>query len=720
MKPIVFDLETSISTGPHGPDFRDPTNDFYTIIYGDVPARVVCEHNSQGFGRMLPNGMVELLATKDVIVGHNLGFDLSYIFHLKEFKDFISRGGVIWDTQVAEYILTAQQHQYSSLADLQEKYLGSVKKVEKISGLFKKGIGADKIVQSGTKRRRLWNQYEEYCRLDGATTLEIFKQQYIRAKQENMLQIVQLYQDYLLSLINMTTSGIQLDMGACEQTLTDFNLKHIEYLEQAQELIKPLWNNPRLPKFNINSPDHKSAILFGGEIKNILRTNVGKYKNGNEKYSNVEHKIWVDGFQLSPIAFSRNTKKQGVYATDNAVMQCIEANSKNERVKKYCGLQKEAMMYKKAAKTYVEAFINLSVNGTLYPNFNNVATTTGRLSSSKPNMQNVSKRNKFGKVLHRLFVAPPGWKCIQIDFSQLEVWVMAWLSGDPLLQKHLLEGIDMHCVRLGYYNEDKTYDEIYKLCKVLQDPHWNGERSKAKTVSYQMAYGAMPPKVAESTGLPLETVELIFAKEAETYPNTVKLGDNVMKSIQRTATFSLGKNIPGSQKKGASGHKFYKNIELLPIFDKDGNIRYTKDEFRKVGYWTSPTGKKYHFLQNGRMFKGSVSKGFSFTQPKNYPMQGTAADIQGATTAELLRLLIKHPDKIKMINEVHDSKWFYVKEEFVSQIIPMIRDKIENISAIFSRRFGRDVPFRFPVDVEIGDNFADMERYDETIYQKQA
>jgi hypothetical protein len=232
-------------------------------------------------------------------------------------------------------------------------------------------------------------------------------------------------------------------------------------------------------------------------------------------------------------------------------------------------------------------------------------------------------------------------------------------------------------------------------------------------VSYQMAYGAMPPKVAESTGLPIETVELIFAKEAETYPETVKLGERVMDSIKRTATFSLGKNIPGSQKKGVSGHKFFKNIELLPIFDKEGNIRYTNEEFRKVGYWTSPTGKKYHFLQNGRMFKGSVSKGFSFTQPKNYPMQGTAADIQGATTAELLRLLIKHPDKIKMINEVHDSKWFYVKDEFAPQIMPMIRDKIENISAIFSRRFGRDVPFKFPVDVEIGDNFADMEKYNE-------
>lgn len=706
MKPIVFDIETSISKGSHGPDFRDPTNDFYTIIYGNHPDRVVCEHNTSGFGRILPNSMLDILSISDVIVGHNLCFDLSYIFCLKEFKDFILRGGVIWDTQVTEYMLTAQQHQYASLAELQEKYLGQKKKIEKISSLFKKGIGADKIVQRGTKCRRLWNQYQEYCRLDGSTTLKIFKQQYIRAKQENMLPIVQLYQDYLLSLVNMTCSGIQLDMGACEQTLTDFNLKHIEYLEQAQELIKPLWGNPRLPKFNINSPDHKSAILFGGEIKNVIRTKVGMYKNGNEKYSNVEHKIWVGGFGV-PKLYTKATKKDGVYTTDNSVMLNIAANINNERVKKYCELQKEAMMYKKAAKTYVEAFINLSVNGVLYPNFNNVATTTGRLSSSKPNMQNVSKRNKFGKTLHKLFVAPTGWKCVQIDFSQLEVWVMAWLSGDPLLQKHLLEGIDMHCVRLGYYN-DKSYDELVRLCKTEAVDEWVKARSAAKTVSYQMAYGAMPPKVAESTGLSLETVQLIFEKEAETYPNTVKLGDTVLRSVKNSCNFSFAKNITKSQTRGLG---FSNGIELLPIFDNGGNISYNAGEYRKVGYWSSPTGKKYHFLQNGRMYKGNVSKSFSFTQPKNYPMQGTAADIQGATTAELLKLLIKHPDKIKMINEVHDSKWFYIKEEYVDKIIPKLREIIEDVPKIFKERFNIDIPFRFPVDIEIGDNFADMKSF---------
>lgn len=291
MKPMVLDLETSISKGPHGPDFRDPSIDFYTVIYGNTPDNVVVEHCKDGFGRKLPANMSSMLTTSDIIVGHNLSFDLSYIYYLQEIKDFILRGGIIWDTQVAEYILTAQQHQYASLSDLQEKYLGSKKKVEKISKLYAIGVGANRIIKAKNKCHRLFKQYEEYCHLDGRTTLQIFKQQFIKAKRENILAVIRLYQDYLLSLINMTCSGIELDMNKCEKTLADFNLKHIEYLEKAQNLIKPYWNNDRLPKFNINSPDHKSAILFGGEIKNVLRTKVGKYKNGNDKYSNVEHKI---------------------------------------------------------------------------------------------------------------------------------------------------------------------------------------------------------------------------------------------------------------------------------------------------------------------------------------------------------------------------------------------------------------------------------------------
>lgn len=705
MKVLVFDLETSISSGPHGPDFRDKSNDIYTTIFGATPDDISIVHSPRGAGRQLPTQMCDALKTCDVIVGHNLGFDLSYIFKTDAIQNFILRGGRIWDTQVAEYILTAQQHQFSSLSELQAKYLGASEKIDRISKLYKKGVGADKILQASRRCPRLFAMYEKYCYSDGASTLKVFKQQYIKAKNESMLAIVELYNDYLLALTNVTCTGVKLDMIACEKTLQEFNLKHIEYLEQAQECIKPLWQARDLPQFNINSTDHKSALLFGGEVKNTIRTYVGKYKNGNDKYKNIERKIHIDGFKV-PKSLSRKTKKAGVYVTDDAVMQNISSKTKNPVLKKYCDMQKEAMMYKKAAKTYVEAFLNLSVDGILHPNFNNTSVVTGRLSSSKPNMQNISKRNKFGKTLHRLFVAPDGWECVQIDFGQLEIWVAALLSQDAQLIDDLKSGLDMHCMRVALM-EQCEYNHAVHMCKESEDAEWVSKRTAAKTFSYQRAYGAGVNKLVEFTGLSKEQIESLIEKEEIRYPDSSNLWLKVKQSIEDSYEFSKSCNIPLSQR----GRNILGDYELLPIFNEKNDVYYDKENIQKLGFWKSPTGKKYHFPQTGNVGKFGLRRGVTPTIMKNYPMQGTAADIQAATTARILKLLIKHKDKIQMINEVHDSKWFYVKKEYSNLIIPRLQSIIQDIPTIFKERFNLDVPFNFPVDVEIGPNFADMKTF---------
>ncbi len=711
MKLLSFDCETSIGTTIHGPTYRDPKNDIFTQIWASNEEWVGVAHAEQGWKRVLYQTIEDELWDTDYLIGHNIGFDLSYIWHNQALKDYILRGGKIWDTQVAEYLLTGQQHAFSSLAELQLKHLGQIEKPTRISLLFKKGIGADKIIAAQRRCPKLWDLYNKYCKLDGITPIKIFNHQHSIAKTANMISIIELYNDYLLAIINMTCSGIHVDIKQCEKTLRDFNLKHIELLIQAQEILKKYWDNPKLPEFNMNSPDHKSAVLFGGNIKIIEREQIGVYKNGNPRFKNNEKLLWVDGFRI-PSSISSPGKKFGLHSTDNNVMQKIAAGTKNPQLKKYCELQKQSMMYKKAAKTYCQAFIDRSVGGILYPNFNNTLTTTSRLSSSAPNMQNISKRNEFGKILHSLFISPPGWKCVQIDFSQLEIWVLAFLSGDGLLTKHLLDGIDLHTVRLQYYNPDMSYEELYKLAKVDKDPYWDKQRTYAKTVSYQMAYGAQPKKVVESTGLDMEIVETIFKKEAETYVDAANFGNIVRKEVENSVDYSRANNIPAIQKKGKDGSRILGNVELLPIFDKQGNITYTNQEIRCSGYYISPTNKRYHFLDSGRIFKGHLSRSFSFTQPKNYPMQGTAADVQGATTAELLKALLTKGDRIRMINEVHDSKWFYVREDVLGPCIKWLKETIEDVPKIFKRRFDLDVPFKFPVDIEVGDDFGHMEKYD--------
>lgn len=312
MRIMSFDTETSIGHTVHSSTFRDPNNDIYTQIWGWSEDNVEVLHDQLGFNRELARDLGNI----DLIIGHNLGFDLAYVWHDKALETFVLRGGKIFDTQVAEYLLTGQQHQFSSLAELQLKYLGEVEKPSRISTLYKHGIGADAIVNAQHRCPRMWKLYNHYCQTDGVTPIKIYRKQLELAESKGMLPIIELYNDYLLSIINMTVSGIKVDVIKCEKTLRDFNIKHIEYLEQAQNILKEYWKDPRLPVFNINSPDHKSAVLFGGDIKITEKEQIGEYKNGNPRFKNIEKHIRVDGFRV-PTSISSPAKKLGLYSTDD-------------------------------------------------------------------------------------------------------------------------------------------------------------------------------------------------------------------------------------------------------------------------------------------------------------------------------------------------------------------------------------------------------------------
>jgi len=710
MKCLAIDWETSIGTTSHGASFRDPTNDIYTQIWATHPEYVSVVHSNKGFSRTLYDKLAEELFYADVLVGHNLSFDLCYVWNTKDVKNYLLRGGKVWCTQYAEYILTGQQHTTASLAELQLKYLGEVEKPSRITSLFKRGIGADRIVQASNRCPRLWALYNEYCKTDGSTPLKIFKAQYSKAKATGMLAIVELYNDYLLSLINMTCTGVKVDLVKTEQTIREYTLTHLEYLEQAQNIIKEVWTDPRLPPFNINSVDHKSAALFGGKIAINENLEVGTYKNGKPKFKKTPTFVSVEGFGINPCV-SIPSKKEGVYSTDGAVMAAIEKSTKNIKIKQYCSLQKKARMYEKASKTYLQAFIDKSVDGMLYPNYNNTITPTGRITSSEPNLQNLPAKSETAADVEGCLVAPEGWVCVSADFSQLEKWTQCLVSGDRVLQAKLESGACLHCVTLAAM-EGLDYEWVYNKAKIEQDPVWDAKRSKIKPVGFLMDYGGMPQRVAEETGIPLEDVEEIYRVDKETYPDKHRFFEETLPNIvDGSKVISREVDIARSKKKGKDGSRFINGIELLPIFDNDGNVSYTDTDVRQVGYWQTNYGKKYHFTDNGRLSKFGLKRGFSKPKFKNYPNQGGGADIQAATTAELLRACLTKQDKIKMLMEIHDSKRFYVREDVLESVLMWIKKTVEDVPAIFMRRFGVVIPFKFPIEFEVGDDFGNMKAY---------
>ncbi len=703
---MVLDLETSISTGPHGPAAKDPNNDFYTVIAGNTPNNVQVMHQRGGYNRQLPVGAVILMQEADVIVGHNLAFDLSYVLKTKTFQSFLTRGGQMWDTQIAEYLMSGQRHSFSSLAELQMIYLGKKIKESRIGLLFKAGIGADKILAAQDRCKRVFALYEKYALSDGVTSLQIFTKQHAKAKALGMLDVIKVYNNYMLCLLIVQNTGIPVNIVSCEKTLRDFKLKAIDYLAQATEIVKPMWDE-RLGNFNVNSPKDKSAILFGGTYIIKVKEEDGNFKNGNRKFKTVPHEIKIKGFGV-PTYITTEGAKKGQYATGADIVEKIYHQSKNKTLIRYCELQRLSMTYNKMCSTYLEPFLQLSIDGLLYPNYNNTMTITSRLSSSKPNLQNVPSKGEMLLPIQGQLVAPEGWVCVSADYSQLEIYVSAYLANDPNLTHDLLNGVDFHVKRLSYA-EDMSYNDVYELCKIKKLPEWDAKRTKAKTISYQKAYGASPQSLAITTGLSQELIKKIFEKEDIEYPQVALFNKSVMDQVIGSKTPSLAINIPAAKKRGGKDSKqFIAGMELLPILDNEGNTRFDRAEYRNVGYYRAITGKRYSFEEVGRDGRNGITRGFSTTQTKNYHIQGTASDVQATSSAAILPLIIKHPDKIKMVNEIHDSKWFLIKREYFAQMIPIIRELMENVPKNFENQLKVRMPFRIPVDFKIGLNFAEM------------
>lgn len=711
MKVCVLDFETSISKGIHKGLAKEPSNDFYTIIWGISPNEVKVMHNPEGFQRDLPKEVRDDLFSSDIIIGHNLPFDLSYIIHDKDFHRWVLNGGILWDTQIGEYLITGQRHTFSSLAELQQKYLGMKIKDDRISKLYNKGIGADKIVKLKETHKRLFKIYHEYSKNDGVTTLKVFLGQYKKAQQLQMLPIIRIYNGYMFALVLTMSTGILVDLENTEKTLRAFKLKSNALLEEASHVIKDYWSDERLPPFNILSPAHKSALLFGGYIKCRVRKLIGKFKDGRDKYRYEDELVNVQGFNLD-LSHTSKSKINGRFVTDANVILSIAENSENEVAKKYCKLQKQAMNFKKMCSTYLEPFLKYSIDGLLFPQFNNTSTATGRLSSSQPNLQNVPSKGEISKYIQGQLIAPDGWICCSIDFSQLEIYIVAWLSGDKKLTTDLLSGIDFHVKRLAYA-EDMTYEEVYKLCKIDQLSEWDLKRTKAKTISYQKAYGASPKSLAKSTGVPEDVIKLIFEKEDIEYPDVARFNKNVEETVYNHQELALAIDLPKSRKGiTKNGRRFMAGVEVLPIVSDNGDYVYNPEETRNIGYYREITGKRYAFEEYGRYDRNNkLKRNFSYTQIMNYEVQGSAADVVGAVSFELSKYVLRNQEKVKMVSQIHDSVWFYVKEDCKDRVITDLINIMEDVPSIFLKEMGLKIPFKFKVDAEIGENFSDMKPY---------
>ena len=381
--------------------------------------------------------------------------------------------------------------------------------------------------------------------------------------------------------------------------------------------------------------------------------NAGDYKTKRVKVddfdkpkSRMVDDYWeVPGFTKPLPEWESSTP--GLYSVAADVIEALTANAKVPFLKalgRMTAISKDVNTYFITEDGSKGMLTLVGDGGIVHHSINHTSTVTGRLSGSRPNLQNLPKGNK--SRAKELFVSRfEGGDIGQSDFSSLEVYCQANLTHCAQLVQDLLSGVDLHCVRLAE-QEGKPYEEVFRLAKgytdeagVWHEPdhEWDYKRTGAKVFSFQRAYGAGNATIAASTGLPLETVEALAAAEDARYPEIKayfdKLADEISSNAVPTSTFVNHPDNPAIR------------VQL------------------KISRVTTPDGKRYTFLSHPApkfMLKQGVTNSFSPTERMNYPVQGMGGQVMKSAMWLLVREFYRRKNwsgLALLVNTVHDASY---------------------------------------------------------------
>lgn len=609
------------------------------------------------------------LTDVNVIVGHNLKFDLLWYWGDPKLQAWLKNGGKVWDTLTVQYLLDAQQKIPRNLDVVATKFGGTLKD-SSMKEYYKKG-GQSKDVPIDT--------LIAYNKEDITNTNIILQAQIKIAKKKGMLPLINIYMDHLISIIEMEYNGIHINI---EELIKKYEELKIQERHKHSELVSFALSNG-YKDFNPLSLDHLSLFLFGGIIKSkekvkqfgedglplIVKT-TGLQK---ERYEIVE-RTQKRQLETAPYPFLRKNKK-GLYHLNN---QELEELYESKVIKDgLIAFIKNILEYRKLTKkigTYYEGLLECRsvYTNCVHPEFKASSTDTGRLSCGNPNAQNLhpdvldyidSRYGKDGVI-------------IEIDCSQLEVRLQAYITDCQAMCTDIQNGIDFHILRLAYA-EGLSYEETFK--RVQESHEWALKRKHAKVISFRKAYGASPETIAEEIELSLEAVKAVFYQEDLKYPEVNQFYEEVS---QEVATSRVVVTRP------------------QPIKDKHTGLIITREgEQQAYGMYKSITGKEYIFPEKAVLTKtGNVFRYFSMPKLQNSPVQGIASDYVSCQVGQFYRWLKKSGEKCFMINEIHDAILLDCHSSSLTNVTKNAKIILENTEK-FEKLTGKK--FEIPMDVEI-------------------
>ena len=333
-----------------------------------------------------------------------------------------------------------------------------------------------------------------------------------------------------------------------------------------------------------------------------------------EIYNSIGHKFNINSpHQLAEVLFEelrlprpRKTKKG--YSTQASVLEALKGTHPIiELVLEYRQLSKVKSTYADA----LPALINVET-GRIHTSFNQTGTATGRLSSSEPNLQNIPVRGEVGRVIRRAIIVPPGSYLLSADYSQIDLRVLAHLSGDSGLISAFINDEDIHAA---------TASKLFDVSK----NEVNAEmRRVAKTVNFGVIYGMSDYGLEQATELNREEAAQFISSYFEKYPGVRKY------------------------------------------------IETTKEQAWKLGYVQTLMGRR-RFIPEinspNRQIKEAAER-----MAVNAPVQGTSADIIKIAMVNVQHEIERRNLRSKMLLQVHDELLFEVPENEVSEVKEMVRE----------------------------------------------
>jgi DNA polymerase-1 len=285
-------------------------------------------------------------------------------------------------------------------------------------------------------------------------------------------------------------------------------------------------------------------------------------------------------------------------------------------------LPRKVLEYRELAKlksTYADALPRLinAETGRLHTRFSQTGTATGRLSSSNPNLQNIPVRTELGREIRAAFIASPGHLLLSADYSQIELRILAHLSGDPILVDSFRRGEDIH---------SRTAQEVFGVPPLAQTRE---HRRVAKVINFGVIYGLSPFGLAQELGIDTKEAAKWINAYFETY----------------------------------SGVKKYLDAQIAEV-RKTGITRTLFGRSRPIPEINAPQPNLRNFAERTAM---------------NTPMQGAAADLIKLAMIELDRRLPKEKFKSRMILQVHDELLFEGPETEIPELTKLAKEVMEGV-----------------------------------------